>query len=78
MANNALLIASVLLMSLSKVAWSYEMLIVGRFLVGVNGGRLNFYVKFDGSSLSSVLFVKRLKIGHIDFKESTKEGINGN
>ncbi|XP_064643222.1 glucose transporter type 1-like isoform X2 [Lineus longissimus] len=36
--NNVVLVAAVLLMSLSKVAGSYEMLIAGRFIVGVSCG----------------------------------------
>ncbi|XP_038047453.1 solute carrier family 2, facilitated glucose transporter member 3-like [Patiria miniata] len=36
--NNFIALAAALLMGLSKVAWSYEMLIIGRTIVGLNCG----------------------------------------
>ncbi|XP_069782748.1 solute carrier family 2, facilitated glucose transporter member 9 isoform X2 [Narcine bancroftii] len=36
--NNAFAIVAALFMSLSEIAHSFEMLIVGRFIIGVNGG----------------------------------------
>ena len=37
--NNALALLAAMLMGLSKVAWSYEMLIIGRVIIGINCGQ---------------------------------------
>ena len=43
LANNVVAFAGAALMGFSKMAGSYEMLIVGRLVIGINCGRYMYY-----------------------------------
>lgn len=45
--NNSFAVAAALLMSLGETASSFEMLIIGRFIIGVDSGRCLVYYAGD-------------------------------
>lgn len=53
LANNSFAVAAALLMSLGETAQSFEMLIIGRFVIGVDSGRCFIHPKSDAQVLVS-------------------------